>query len=114
MDTHIKVLGFLYIIFGVVLVVLGLVLFGILGAISINQHGVGVLGIVGSALAVFFVILSLPSIIAGIGLLKRQEWARILTIVLGFLHLFGFPIGTAIGVYTLYVLFNEQTKPLFA
>jgi glucose uptake protein GlcU len=49
-----------------------------------------------------------------IGLLERREWARILTIILGVLHLLGFPIGTALGVYTLYVLLNDQTKPLFA
>jgi hypothetical protein len=72
-----------------------------------------VTGIVGTALASFFIILSVPTIIAGIGLLKRREWARILTIIIGILHLFGFPIGTAIGVYTLYVLLNDQAKPLF-
>ncbi|HEX3582592.1 MAG TPA: hypothetical protein VH087_12570 [Thermoanaerobaculia bacterium] len=117
MDTHIKVLGFLYIIAGAILVVLGLMLFGIIGGsglISGDRQAMFVTGIVGTALAVFFVILSIPSIIAGIGLLNHREWARILTIILGIFHLFGFPIGTALGVYTLYVLLNEQTKPLFA
>ena len=117
MDTHIKVLGFIYIIFGSILVVLGLMLLGIIGGsglISGDRQAIFVTGVVGTALAAFFVILAIPSIIAGIGLLKRREWARILTIILGVLHLFGFPIGTAIGVYTLYVLLNDQTKPLFA
>ena len=59
-------------------------------------------------------VLGFIYIIAGIGLLKRREWARILTIILGIFHLFGFPIGTAIGVYTLYVLFNDQAKALFS
>lgn len=117
MDTHVKILGFLYIIAGAILVVLGLMLFGIIGGsglISGDRQAMLVTGIVGTALAVFFVILSIPSIIAGIGLLKHREWARILTIILGVFHLFGFPIGTALGVYTLYVLLNDQTKPLFA
>ena len=117
MDTHVKILGFIYIIAGAILVVLGLLLFGIVGGsglISGDRQAMFVTGIVGTALAAFFVILSVPSIIAGIGLLKRREWARILTIILGVFHLFGFPIGTAIGIYTLYVLLNDQTKPLFA
>lgn len=117
MDTHVKILGYIYIIAGVILVLLGLLFFGVVGGsglISGDRQAMFVTGIVGTAIAAFFVILSIPSIIAGIGLLKRREWARILTIILGVLHLFGFPIGTAIGVYTLYVLFDEQTKPLFA
>src|SRR5437868_15399376 len=111
MDTHVKVLGFIYIISGAILVVLGLMLLGIVGGsglISGDRHAMFVTGIVGTALAAFFVILSVPSIIAGIGLLNHREWARILTIILGVLHLIGFPIGTAIGVYTLYVLLNDQ------
>lgn len=114
MDTHIKVLGFLYIIAGAILIVLGLLFLGIIGAVSASQHMFSMGGVIGTAVAAFFVILSIPSIIAGVGLLKRREWARILTIVLGVLHLFGFPVGTALGIYTLYVLFNDQTKPLFA
>jgi hypothetical protein len=117
MDTHVKILGFIYIIGGAILVVLGLFLLGVIGGsglLSGDRQAIFVTGIVGSALAGFFILLSIPSIIAGIGLLKRREWARILTIILGVLHLLGFPIGTALGVYTLYVLVNDQTKPLFA
>jgi hypothetical protein len=117
MDTHIKVLGFIYIIAGSILVVLGLALLGVVGGAGLfsgDRQAIFVTGVVGTALAAFFLVLSLPSIVAGIGLLKRREWARILTIILGVFHLFGFPIGTAIGVYTLYVLLNDQTKPLFA
>jgi hypothetical protein len=117
MDTHIKVLGVIYIIAGAILVVLGLCLVAIIsgaGVVSGDRQAMLVTGVVGTALAVFFIVLSVPSIIAGIGLLKRREWARILTIILGVLHLFGFPIGTAIGVYTLYILLNDQAKPLFS
>jgi hypothetical protein len=41
---------------------------------------------------------------AGWGLIARKRWARVLAIVLGFLVLFFFPIGTALGVYTLVIL----------
>src|ERR1700756_2191177 len=104
MDQHVKILGFIYIIAGAILVVLGLMLFGIIGGSGLasgDRQAMFVTGIVGTALAGFFVLLSIPSIIAGVGLLKHREWARILTIILGALHLLGFPIGTAIGVYTL-------------
>lgn len=41
------------------------------------------------------------------GLLERRPWARILALVLGFLALLRFPFGTALGIYTLWVLLPE-------
>jgi zinc-ribbon domain len=38
------------------------------------------------------------------GLFERRPWARILALVLGFLALLRFPFGTALGIYTLWVL----------
>jgi hypothetical protein len=43
-------------------------------------------------------------ILAGWGLMERQTWARPLAIVLGFFALFHFGVGTALGIYTLWVL----------
>lgn len=43
------------------------------------------------------------------GLLERQPWARILGIVIGFLALLRFPFGTALGIYTLWVLLPETS-----
>lgn len=42
--------------------------------------------------------------LAGWGLLQRRSWARMLTIILAFLALFNIPFGTALGIYTLWVL----------
>ena len=48
--------------------------------------------------------LAVAGAIAGWGLLERRPWARVLAIVLGVLALFNFPQGTALGIYTLWVL----------
>jgi hypothetical protein len=42
--------------------------------------------------------------IAGWGLMARCPWARMLAIVLGCISLLHFPFGTALGIYTLWVL----------
>jgi hypothetical protein len=47
---------------------------------------------------------------AGWGLLRRQPWARLLTIVLSFLALFHIPLGTALGIYSLWVLLPAQSE----
>lgn len=50
---------------------------------------------------------------AGLGLLQYRSWARILAIILGIINLILFPIGTAVGLYTLIIMYNEETKVLF-
>ena len=56
---------------------------------------------------------SILSFIGGIGLLHRKNWARILIIIVSCLDLINIPIGTAIGVYSLWVLLQEDTEKLF-
>jgi hypothetical protein len=48
--------------------------------------------------------------IAGWGLLQRESWARVVALVLSFLALFNIPFGTAIGIYTMWVLLPGQSQ----
>jgi len=43
------------------------------------------------------------------GLFQREPWARVLGLVLGFLALLRPPFGTALGIYTLWVLLPERS-----
>jgi len=125
MRDHVKILGILHIVFGslgivgalVVLLIFG-GLAGIVGS-SIDTGdvdrttGMAVLGGIGLVVFIVIALLSVPSLIAGFGLLKYKPWARILTIVLSALDLVHVPLGTALGVYGLWVLLNQQTEALF-
>jgi hypothetical protein len=122
MDTHVKVLAWLYIIFGVLGTLLGLGLMALLSVIGMAGAAsdpdawmaLPILGLTGAALGTFLLILSLPGIIAGAGLLKYRQWARILTIVLSALNLMNFPIGTVLGIYGLWVMLSDEGSRLFA
>ncbi|MBZ5724667.1 MAG: zinc ribbon domain-containing protein [Acidobacteriia bacterium] len=61
---------------------------------------------VGGVLLAFGVL----GIIAGWGLLERQRWARMLAIVLGCFGLLDVGLGTALGVYTLWVLLPAKSE----
>jgi hypothetical protein len=56
---------------------------------------------------------ALAGLIAGWGLLERQPWARMLAIVLGCFSLLDMPFGTALGIYTLWVLLPAQSEEEF-
>ena len=48
---------------------------------------------------------------AGWGLMHRERWARVLALVLAFLLLFiNIPVGTAVGVYTMWVLLPRESE----
>lgn len=64
------------------------------------------LGVIGVAV----LIKAAAGFFAGYGLLQREHWARMVTLVLSFLALFNFPLGTALGIYSLWVLFPAKSE----
>lgn len=63
-----------------------------------------VLSIIGGS----FFIVALGGMLVGWGLIKFQPWARMAAIVLGIVSLLHPPFGTALGIYTLWVLLSDQ------
>ena len=58
--------------------------------------------------------LAMPALAAGIGLLLRKRWGRILAIIAAVLGLAGIPIGTLIGIYAIFVLMQDAATNHFA
>jgi len=122
MRGHVKVLAVVFIVVGA---------FGVFGAIfsslvmSVLAGVVGssgepggmlggtFLGLTGVILAVALLLMALPSILCGWGLLRFRPWARILGIILSAISLVRFPLFTLIGIYGLWVLFKKDTEALF-
>jgi len=122
-ETHVKVLATLALVrggLGLLVALFSSMIFGALASFVSAQPdegaaiGATVLGITGVALTIYLVATAAVSIICGVGLWNRKRWARILGIVLGAMLLIEFPLGTALGIYALWVLFNKRTEPLFA
>lgn len=117
MERHITVVAVLWLALGGLGFLVALIAFVAIvggGALSGDMEAIAITGTVGTAIAGLLVVLSVPAVIAGIGLLKKAEWARVLTLVLSFLALMGVPFGTALGIYSIWVLLNAQATPLFA
>jgi hypothetical protein len=116
LDLHVKILGWLYILGNAIFLVVGVTGFIFLtgiGAVSGDTEAVKILGFIGTVGILFFGVLGLPGIVAGIGLLKRQPWGRLLALVVGFLGLAAFPIGTAVGIYAFWALLQNTANDYF-
>ena len=117
MQQHITVLGWLYIVFGVLgllAAVFVLLVMGGTGLLSGDAQSAALLSGIGLFIAFIVAILSLPSIIAGWGLLKHKSWSRLLAIVIGALNILNFPLGTAIGIYTIWALTQNESQRLLS
>ena len=111
-----KVLGWLYIAGNALVAVLGIFVFVLLlgvGAFTDDPTAFGILGVTGGTVGGLLVLLGVPGIAAGIGLLLHKSWGRILALVVGFLGLLNFPVGTAIGIYAFWVLMQESAAGVF-
>jgi phage shock protein PspC (stress-responsive transcriptional regulator) len=116
MEEHVKILGILYIAFSAFGLIIAFIVFVAVtggGLISGDETAIAITSIVGIAVAAILVLLSAPGIIGGMGLLKRQSWARILVLVLGVINLINIPFGTALGIYTIWALTHRETEALF-
>ena len=122
MQTHVKVLAILLIVFGGLFVLGGLMMLllagGAAGVVGVSGdpeavEAIPIIGMVGSFLMIFLLALGVPKLIAGIGLLKYRPWARILAIVICAISLINIPFGTIFGAYGLWVLLNGETQRMF-
>ena len=116
MRQHANVLGWLHIVGNAVVLLAGCFVFALLlgvGAITDDPVAFSILGVTGTVLGALLAVLAIPGIIAGFGLLRRRSWGRILTLVIGFMGLVNFPLGTALGIYTLWVLLQDAAAEVF-
>jgi hypothetical protein len=123
MQTHVKVVAVLFIVFSAMLLLAALGLLAVFGGaagiVGINAEGsdaavaLPIIGLTGTLLTIFLFILAVPGLVTGFGLLSLQPWARIVGIVLCALNLIQVPFGTIFGAYGLWVLLNKETERLF-
>ena len=120
MQKHVTLVGALLVgysafqVLGGLIAVLFIIGGGLLGGV-ISEEGI-VLGItffVGATIGTWILLVSVPGIIAGVGLLRRRTWGRYLALVMSVIWLLNIPIGTAIGAYSIWVLVQDETAKLF-
>jgi zinc-ribbon domain len=113
-EAHIRMLGILWLalsafdlVGGAVLIILSRTLFVDLASQGGPQFLVPLL----HAIGLFSIAKGAGGFFAGWGLLNRQPWARMAAIILGVVSLFfHIPFGTALGVYTLWVLLPAHSE----
>lgn len=121
MEQHVKTVGMIYIVLGALAVFSGLLVMGALmagGAFleAADPEGAGVGAIlagVGFGAGLFIIAWGILQIVIAVNLRSFKPWARIAQIIISAFWLLSIPLGTALGLYVLWVLLNKDTEPLF-
>lgn len=123
MDFHVNLLGALFMIWGVLMMLIGgsTLALGIAAAALASSSGregggqfaASVTAATFTALAVLALLWGLVHLIVGRRLRARRHSARLAALILSSVDLLLLPYGTALGVYALWTLLRERVKPLF-
>jgi hypothetical protein len=108
---HLRLLGILWLALSAFRFVPGLIMLVMLDHGMFREYGAPpFVGVLMHGLASMFLIFAVAGVITGWGLLSKQSWARITAIVLGAVNLIDMPFGTALGIYTLWVLLPAESE----
>lgn len=110
MESHVKILAILCILMGGFGGLASLAFFGFFS--SPTAYG-PVIGYVVTGWMLLMLILTIPCIALGIGLLNFRPWTRPLGTIIAILELLNLPIGTALGIYALWILMSPEADQLF-
>jgi hypothetical protein len=117
MRQHVSLTGALHIGFGILALLAALAIFFgfrfLFQFVEEEPIAEEVLTLVGNSIAIFLVFFSLLGIIGGIGLFSYRPWARILVMIVSAINCLNVPVGTAKGIYSLWVLMQAETIELF-
>ncbi len=113
-DKHKRIIGILFTVLGILFLVF--TFFGTMIATELVQYFVDdpevafVSNIIKYAILTFCLLVNIPAIIAGIGLLKHKEWAFTLAFVLGILSIPFFPLWTFVGLYVIIIYLMAHSR----
>jgi len=120
MKKHVTIVGAIHI---------GIAILGLIGALvvyllmdfargmipqeEIPDAVMKLISVILTSIPVLIAVISILRLVGGIGLLSQQMWARYVIIIVSIIGMLSVPIGTLLGVYSLWVLMQSETMKLF-
>jgi hypothetical protein len=117
MKQHVSLVGALHVGFGILGLLAALAVYltfhfayGFVDEEPIVEE---IIAFLGNTLSVIILFISALGIIGGIGLFSYKPWARILVMIVSAINCLNVPVGTAKGIYSIWVLMQPETIEMF-
>jgi len=124
MKAHVDFVGILFIVWGLLTTLVGVSTLALgIGAVALiasaargggSDLAAGVTAAAFTALAIIAIVWGAAHVVVGVPLRRHRPWARLVALMLGAVDLLLLPYGTALGVYAIWILLDEEAKKLFA
>jgi hypothetical protein len=122
--AQVDFLGILFVVWGLLTALVGVstLALGVSAAALIRSAGrggtggevaAGVMAVLFTTLALIAILWGAAHVIVGIPLRRHRSWARMMALMLGAVDLLLLPYGTALGIYALWILLQEDSKKIF-
>ena len=116
-EEHNRAVGIAHLAYGGVtaLIMFGMLFFmgAILGLLPEGELPFGFMTLMLLFITVWSLLFTLPSLIAGYGVLKHKSWARTASIVAAVVETMSFPFGTAVAVYSFWFMFSDAGRAMY-
>jgi len=122
--TQVDFLGILFVVWGLLTTLVGVSTLALgIGAVAViasaargggGNVAAGLTAAAFTALAIIAIAWGAAHVVVGVPLRRHRPWARLVALMLGAVDLLLLPYGTALGVYAIWVLLNEDGKRLFS
>ena len=118
-QEHVRLLGILWLAFSAFNTIGAVILYVLANTLFAHLHELGAppeaptsfLRPLLSVVAILLLAKAAVGFIAGWGLLQHDRWARVITLVVAFISMFvNIPFGTALGIYTMWVLLPTESE----
>jgi hypothetical protein len=122
--TQVDFVGLLFIVWGLLTTLVGVSTLALgIGAVALiasaarggggGEVAAGITAVAFTALAIMAMAWGAAHVVVGVPLRRHQPWSRLVALMLGAVDLLLLPYGTALGVYAIWILLNEESKKLF-
>ena len=124
LTAKVDIVGLLFIVWGLLTTLVGVSTFALgIGAVAViastargggGDVAAGLTAFAFPALAIMAMTWGVAHVVVGVPLRRHRPWSRLAALMLGAVDLLLLPYGTALGVYAIWILLNEDAKRLFA
>ena len=112
-EKHNTAVGIIHVVFGSLIIMAAIALFILLSFFNVQQDNLLIYNIARGFVCGLLFLYGVIKMIGGIGVLKHKQWGRYMIIAVSGLGCLNVPFGTLFGVYSMWVLLQEQTLQLY-
>ena len=116
-------MGVLFIVWGLLTTLVGVSTLALgIGAVAViastargggGDVAAGLTAAAFTVLAILAMVWGSAHVIVGVSVRRQRPWSRLVALMLGAVDLLLLPYGTALGIYAIWILLNENAKSLF-